>query len=586
MPTIDVHWVHCHGDWAIPGYEVRENSKQPNGDIGVLVDNTLPDSKLRRAYKTKIAILHEPRPKAAHIYEMVETLHEEFLAIVTYDEQLLKLPNAHLLPVGGSRIRLGKRFAGPVLKTELLTMIASWKVNPAARDKLIACAWDVDALDGYRWRWQAARNLMARGIPVYGSIGYSAIEIGPDAKDKAHVLAPAKFSVEAECHKANNWFTEKLLDCLMLCTVPIYRGPDNIGEYFDTRGMLLWNNTDEFNEIVDQILAGEIKYEDFWPHILINQRKAMEWAKIPESYCQIISKLLGSRKVHIDIYDPYPNIASLFWDKNGYELHVNPQDGTGDIAVFWDSTVHQRRRDQYKNKFAVLHEPQCKEPRNYRLVTATQDEWAGIFTHDPDMLGTHNTLLGLAAATWAGPQGLESLAPHAHHDKPVLVTMINSNKARPTSPLVGYRMRFAAAQELIRRGIIVYGTGGTVPTPCPGNVAAGKLNILKPAQFSVEVECHKQDNWFTEKLIDCFLLMVVPIYWGPDNIVSYFAPESMLLWNSIEELRAILHRIEAGELKYSSFFPALQYAHATAMQLTYPPQRHLDKIVEIYENQG
>ena len=573
---LDVHWVHARPKgWDISGYIMRANPDVRDGSIGVLIDHAIINSDLRYAYRPAIAILHEPRAKFGHLYEAVYALQHEFAAILTHDAQLLKLPSAYLLPVGGLRVRS----SGVVAKTKQLVMIASWKADP---ERLSELAWAPNSLDGHVARWHAAHVCLRHGVEVYGSMGHGVTEIGPALADKTRVLAPAQFSIEAECHKADNWFTEKLLDCLALRTVPIYYGPDNIGDFFDTRGMLLWSHWNKIGDIIDQIRDGQIKYEDFMPYILTNQELAMQYSNTPKLYSQAITDVLERRTVYIDIHDTSAR-KRLFWHCDGYDLRMNPQECTGDIGVFWDRKVHDAaKRNAYKTRFAVLHEPRLKQPRSYQYVKATRDAWTGIFTHDPDLLGGAGVYLGLAANTWAGPSGEEALGPHGRHEKPVLITMINSSKAHPMSELDGYRMRFAAMQELTRRGIIVYGTGGAAPTP-PGHCAHSKMTVLAPAQFSVEAECHKRDNWFTEKLIDCFMAMTVPIYYGPDNITKFFRDECMLRWNTIEELREILDCVESGQIKYKDFLPALAHARATAMRFTYPPKRHLDKIVELWE---
>jgi hypothetical protein len=50
--------------------------------------------------------------------------------------------------------------------------------------------------------------------------------------------------------KEDNYFSEKLIDCLLCGTVPIYWGAPDISEYFDTRGMIIFNNLDEFMNIL------------------------------------------------------------------------------------------------------------------------------------------------------------------------------------------------------------------------------------------------------------------------------------------------------------------------------------------------
>ena len=47
--------------------------------------------------------------------------------------------------------------------------------------------------------------------------------------------------------------------------------------------------------------------------------------------------------------------------------------------------------------------------------------------------------------------------------------------------------------------------------------------------FHVALENVRQCNYFTEKLLDCFLTRTVPIYWGCPNIADYFDTDGMLI---------------------------------------------------------
>ena len=61
---------------------------------------------------------------------------------------------------------------------------------------------------------------------------------------KTHNIAIENFS-------ENNYFTEKLIDCFKTFTIPVYWGCLNIGDYFDTRGMI--NNLEDINKIIEHI---------------------------------------------------------------------------------------------------------------------------------------------------------------------------------------------------------------------------------------------------------------------------------------------------------------------------------------------
>lgn len=56
---------------------------------------------------------------------------------------------------------------------------------------------------------------------------------------------------------------------------------------------------------------------------------------------------------------------------------------------------------------------------------------------------------------------------------------------------------------------------------------ADKWDAIAPYQYHIALENSVYDDYFTEKLTDCFLSQAYPIYYGCKNIESYFSAESM-----------------------------------------------------------
>jgi hypothetical protein len=66
----------------------------------------------------------------------------------------------------------------------------------------------------------------------------------PD-NNKINLFKDFQFSIAIENSQQTNYFTEKLVDCLITKTIPIYWGCPNISEYFDTTGWLIFNDLDD-----------------------------------------------------------------------------------------------------------------------------------------------------------------------------------------------------------------------------------------------------------------------------------------------------------------------------------------------------
>jgi hypothetical protein len=57
------------------------------------------------------------------------------------------------------------------------------------------------------------------------------------------------------------------------------------------------------------------------------------------------------------------------------------------------------------------------------------------------------------------------------------------------------------------------------------------------------IENCKEDYYFTEKLIDCFLSGTIPIYYGCPSIGNFFNDQGILSFTTLEECFAIVHAI-------------------------------------------
>ncbi len=138
--------------------------------------------------------------------------------------------------------------------------------------------------------------------------------------------------------------------------------------------------------------------------------------------------------------------------------------------------------------------------------------------------------------------------------------------------IAGYTLRRQVAQELQDRDDIDCFGRGIQPVD-------SKESALAPYRFSVAMENTQHDYYFSEKLIDCFLVETVPIYWGPPSISEFFDDRGILCFDTIDELRDIVHRID--ETLYQQMLPyvRLNAQRARQMKLASYEQMH-ERIAE------
>ena len=120
----------------------------------------------------------------------------------------------------------------------------------------------------YRFRREVAEYLVARGdVDCFGR-GLRPIE------GKREALAPYRFSVAMENAAADDYFSEKLVDCLLMESVPVYFGWPGAARELDARGLLTFSNIEELQAVLAQLSPA--LYERMRPHLLANKQRVVD----------------------------------------------------------------------------------------------------------------------------------------------------------------------------------------------------------------------------------------------------------------------------------------------------------------------
>lgn len=191
-----------------------------------------------------IADIHEPPHlfEQKQVYDAVYENASKFDLILTYDERLLKdLPNA-VFRNGGGEVVLNKnvhKLDYPTLADDNLHKIY------AKKDLVSFITSNKTFTEGHRFRVSCVDRLREASIPVdlFG-VGYNEVAGKIDALHSYH------FSVAIENGDLNNYFTEKILDCFLTGTVPVYKGCPNIEDYFDINGIITFSTQEELVDIL------------------------------------------------------------------------------------------------------------------------------------------------------------------------------------------------------------------------------------------------------------------------------------------------------------------------------------------------
>ena len=91
-----------------------------------------------------------------------------------------------------------------------------------------------------------------------------------ESNQKINGLQSYMFSITIENCKSDYWFTEKLIDCFLTGTVPIFWDA-SIHKFFNVRGMLIFDTLEECINIINNLTVE--KYTEMLPYIRENLKQ-------------------------------------------------------------------------------------------------------------------------------------------------------------------------------------------------------------------------------------------------------------------------------------------------------------------------
>lgn len=178
----------------------------------------------------KIAWLMEPPAIHPWSYEKIISVEDKFDYILTFEENLLKRgPKYIKYLVGQSRVT--DDVANFYEKSKRISMISSGKAIS----------------DGHRYRGEIVNKLHSKHNFDLWGYAYKSF------KEKTEPLIDYEFSIAITNSRINNYFTEILLDCFRLGTIPIFWGCPNIGNYFNLDGIETFNTIEELDDVLTNL---------------------------------------------------------------------------------------------------------------------------------------------------------------------------------------------------------------------------------------------------------------------------------------------------------------------------------------------
>jgi hypothetical protein len=251
--------------------------------------------------------------------------------------------------------------------------------------------------------------------------------------------------------------------------------------------------------------------------------------------------------------------------------YVRDQPVWDGITLFTDKTLHRVDDIDSKIKVGVILEGWILDLQAYKTAYALRDKFDYIFTYNPELLEADPDKFKFNAADTICID-TDSMVIG---EKSKMVSMMYSNKQQ----LPGHQLRHLVVQSTLPKAknqVDLYGTG----TGHKLNMKSGALNDYR---FSIEIENSYLDNYFTEKLLDCFATGTIPIYWGCPNVGEHFNSEGIIQFTTEEELLDIINNLT--EELYQEKLVAVRENYETAMSKFLQPDDHiLEEVMKYARN--
>jgi len=218
------HLTNGNKGYSVHGKESKYIQWKFDNSLGInfYIDNELDTAFTDNVKGVKYGWLLECRSIIPGIMEKVNQNYEKYFEVFRYiftnDRDLLNLDDRFKwCPTGGFWIKEPKVY----VKTKMISFITSNKSFTI----------------GHKTRLEWV-NKIGDQVDLYGR-ELNEIEFKEDG------LCDYMFSVAIENDLYGTFFTEKILDCFATGTIPVYLGAPDIGDYFNTDGIILLS--DEFD---------------------------------------------------------------------------------------------------------------------------------------------------------------------------------------------------------------------------------------------------------------------------------------------------------------------------------------------------
>jgi len=165
-------------------------------------------------------------PFSLHPENYYSATEKNFDAVLTHNNYFSKQYGWLYYPHGGSWVRSCDY--GLEKKTKNISILLS----------------DKTSMQGHKLRHEIAERFVKSFDDILGL---------HERVRSVDAYRPYRFSVVVENERSDYYFTERLIDCISVGTVPIYWGCPDIALFFDARGIIQVKNIEEAGKVIETV---------------------------------------------------------------------------------------------------------------------------------------------------------------------------------------------------------------------------------------------------------------------------------------------------------------------------------------------
>ena len=263
-----------------------------------------------------------------------------------------------------------------------------------------------------------------------------------------------------------------------------------------------------------------------------------------------------------------------YWAKNNSFFTNNENNSNKDICIYIDKKLPQAQFDKYQIKIAILEEPEITDKFIYDYCFKNSQIFTMIFTHHLKYVDNKKFFWYPFGSTFLLKENLWSTY---NQQKKKNISIVLSQKF--WAP--GHKLRYEIVKNYSNMIDDIFGKGyidiGSHAQPWL------KILSLKQYRYQLAIQSCQQYGYFTQKLIDCFLSGVIPIYWGSNlSNITEFNLDGIIFFNQNENIKNIFTKCNQQyyNTKYNAIQDNFKIAQKYVSYLSWIYEKHLKQIIK------